>query len=354
MRTIPVGSRDRQNLWILVLLLLTGVWGDEGWEVNYPPSFCAFKGSTVTIQCSYKYPEKYHPIRVIWCINHEICQDTTPKIYDSDSTTNLTRFKYIGDKKNNCTLQIENINTDSKTYRFRFETDPSNAYTGRSGVHIEVREIDNNITLKVTASDDRASKERVTLSCTSSSPCIFNNLKNTWYHNNNILPATGPTLTLSPVFLNDSGNYSCGIESSPLSRSDTYSLQVEDQPKTPIVPIVPIVATVPIVSIVLPVLLIVLTIIAAAAIHLIRRRKAEDPKKEKKEGVSTLPGDAMYSSIRETTPQTTGKTRHDNNPQAEEEVNYATVNFQHKTSSRPANIKQEEDPVIYSSVSRCQ
>ncbi|XP_067094507.1 sialoadhesin-like isoform X3 [Osmerus mordax] len=317
MRTIPVGSRDRQNLWILVLLLLTGVWGDEGWEVNYPPSFCAFKGSTVTIQCSYKYPEKYHPIRVIWCINHEICQDTTPKIYDSDSTTNLTRFKYIGDKKNNCTLQIENINTDSKTYRFRFETDPSNAYTGRSGVHIEVREIDNNITLKVTASDDRASKERVTLSCTSSSPCIFNNLKNTWYHNNNILPAT-------------------------------------DQPKTPIVPIVPIVATVPIVSIVLPVLLIVLTIIAAAAIHLIRRRKAEDPKKEKKEGVSTLPGDAMYSSIRETTPQTTGKTRHDNNPQAEEEVNYATVNFQHKTSSRPANIKQEEDPVIYSSVSRCQ
>ncbi|XP_067094506.1 sialoadhesin-like isoform X2 [Osmerus mordax] len=320
MRTIPVGSRDRQNLWILVLLLLTGVWGDEGWEVNYPPSFCAFKGSTVTIQCSYKYPEKYHPIRVIWCINHEICQDTTPKIYDSDSTTNLTRFKYIGDKKNNCTLQIENINTDSKTYRFRFETDPSNAYTGRSGVHIEVREIDNNITLKVTASDDRASKERVTLSCTSSSPCIFNNLKNTWYHNNNILPATGPTLTLSPVFLNDSGNYSCGIESSPLSRSDTYSLQVE----------------------------------AAAAIHLIRRRKAEDPKKEKKEGVSTLPGDAMYSSIRETTPQTTGKTRHDNNPQAEEEVNYATVNFQHKTSSRPANIKQEEDPVIYSSVSRCQ
>ena len=46
------------------------------------------------------------------------------------------------------------------------------------------------------------------------------------------------------------------------------------------------------------------------------------------------PGDAMYSSIRETTPQTTGKTRHDNNAQEEEEVNYATVHFQHKTSSR--------------------
>ena len=127
------------SLWS-ILWYVTGVWGDEGWEVKYPASFCAIKGSTVTIPCRYKYPEKHHPVRVIWCINHPICQTTTPKFYDSNSTTNHPGFKYIGDKKNNCTLQIENINTtDSKTYRFRFETDPKNAHTGQSGVHIEVR-----------------------------------------------------------------------------------------------------------------------------------------------------------------------------------------------------------------------
>ncbi|XP_067094315.1 B-cell receptor CD22-like isoform X2 [Osmerus mordax] len=308
MRTIPVGSRDRQNLWILVLLLLTGVWGDNVWEVNYPDPICAIKGSTVTIHCSYKYPEKYHPIRVIWCINHEICKDTTPKIYDSDSTTNLPRFKYIGDKKNNCTLQIENINRDSNTYRFRFETDPKNAFTNQSGVDIKVREIGNNIKLKVTASDDRASKERVTLSCTSSSPCIFNNPKITWYHNNIILPATGPTLTLSPVFLNDSGNYSCGIESSPLSRSDTYSLQVEDIPKPLTAPVM------------LAVRLTVLAIATAVTLIIVRRLKAKYPNKENRDSVDTPPADPIYINMKETNPSPTGKSRQDVNTLSNEEL----------------------------------
>ncbi|XP_067094316.1 myelin-associated glycoprotein-like isoform X3 [Osmerus mordax] len=270
MRTIPVGSRDRQNLWILVLLLLTGVWGDNVWEVNYPDPICAIKGSTVTIHCSYKYPEKYHPIRVIWCINHEICKDTTPKIYDSDSTTNLPRFKYIGDKKNNCTLQIENINRDSNTYRFRFETDPKNAFTNQSGVDIKVREIGNNIKLKVTASDDRASKERVTLSCTSSSPCIFNNPKITWYHNNIILPAT-------------------------------------DIPKPLTAPVM------------LAVRLTVLAIATAVTLIIVRRLKAKYPNKENRDSVDTPPADPIYINMKETNPSPTGKSRQDVNTLSNEE-----------------------------------
>ncbi|XP_046895890.1 myelin-associated glycoprotein-like isoform X2 [Hypomesus transpacificus] len=302
MRTISVGSRDRQDLWILVLLLLTGVWGDEGWEVKYPASFCGIKGSTVTIPCRYKYPEKYHPVRVIWCITHTICQGTTPKFYDSNFTTNHPGFKYIGDKKNNCTLQIENINTtDSKTYRFRFETDPKNAHTGQSGVHIEVREIDNNITLEVTASDDRASKEGVTLSCTSSSPCIFNNPKITWYQNNTILQARGPTLTLSRVSLSDAGNYSCGIESSPFSRSDAYSLQVEDIPKTLTAPVM------------LAVRLTVLAIATAVTIIIVRRLKAKYPNKENRDSVDTPPADPIYINMRETNPSPKGESRQDVN-----------------------------------------
>lgn len=62
-------------------------------------------------------------------------------MYDSDSKTSLNpRYKYLGDKVENCTLQITDVQKiDEATLRFRMEAnDDSGHYTGQSGVTITV------------------------------------------------------------------------------------------------------------------------------------------------------------------------------------------------------------------------
>lgn len=120
-----------------------------GQSVNYSGAVCAMKDSTVTLPCTFKPIElliedgrQVFPqvIRVRWCQNHEICQGTTPSVYDSDSKDNDTRYRYLGDMKGNCTLQIRNVKmADDATFRFRMELDYSKGhFTGRSGVVVRV------------------------------------------------------------------------------------------------------------------------------------------------------------------------------------------------------------------------
>lgn len=62
-------------------------------------------------------------------------------MYDSDSKTGLNpRYKYLGDKVENCTLQITDVQKDDEaTLRFRMEANDNNGhYTGQSGVNITV------------------------------------------------------------------------------------------------------------------------------------------------------------------------------------------------------------------------
>lgn len=117
-------------------------------SVNYPAPICAMKGSTVTLLCTFRPLQSARQdgevikiIRVRWCKNHLICQGSTPSVYDSDSKTGLNpRYKYLGDKVENCTLQITDVQKDDEaTLRFRMEAnDNSGHYTGQSGVNITV------------------------------------------------------------------------------------------------------------------------------------------------------------------------------------------------------------------------
>nr|XP_040022035.1 uncharacterized protein LOC120811023 isoform X2 [Gasterosteus aculeatus aculeatus] len=133
-----------------VLLLLTGAVG-QGPRVDYQHPLCAVKGSTLTILCSFT-PQSVNTdgkqvlveiIRVVWCKNHEICQLTTPSVYDSElqnKRVNNPRYRYLGDKKGNCSLQITGVQDgDNGTFRFRMEAnDAANHYTGRSGATVRV------------------------------------------------------------------------------------------------------------------------------------------------------------------------------------------------------------------------
>ncbi|XP_032363490.1 scavenger receptor cysteine-rich type 1 protein M130 [Etheostoma spectabile] len=119
-----------------------------GQRVNYPDPVCGVRGSTVTLPCSF-IPLKsvnangrevlIEVVRVVWCKNHETCQET-PSLYDSQSQTNDPRYRYLGDKKGDCTLQISDLQKEEgATYRFRMEmSDPKASFTAPTGLKVKV------------------------------------------------------------------------------------------------------------------------------------------------------------------------------------------------------------------------
>ncbi|XP_039974055.1 uncharacterized protein LOC120784364 isoform X2 [Xiphias gladius] len=207
-----------------------------GQTVNYSGAVCAVKNSTVTLPCTFKPFESLiedgrqvfpQVIRVRWCKNHEICQGTTPSVYNSDSKYNDPRYRYLGDMKGNCTLQIRNVKmADNATLRFRMELNYSTGhFTGRSGVVVRVVE---GTQMRIKGSSDGGMMregETVTLRCTSA--CTFHQLEVTWSRNDRDLQEFGSALQLGPLTAEDSGNYTCGLKKNPRTRSLPYMLHVQ-------------------------------------------------------------------------------------------------------------------------------
>ncbi|XP_071395025.1 sialoadhesin-like [Centroberyx affinis] len=223
--------------WGFVLLLA----GALGQTVNYPGPICAVKGSTVTIPCSFTPIKEFvqqnrrvslRIVRVLWCQNHLICHGSTPLVYDSNSTNNNPRYRYLGDFSRNCTLQIRNIQLrDSASHRFRMEADNSRGhFVGVRGVNVTV--IDGAQMRISSSSSERVVRagSRVTLSCTAF--CSFHQLDVTWYRNGHALSETGPALQLNPLTATDSGDYSCALKTGEKTRSHPYSLYVEADGET--------------------------------------------------------------------------------------------------------------------------
>uniref|UniRef100_A0A3Q3GRJ6 Ig-like domain-containing protein n=1 Tax=Kryptolebias marmoratus TaxID=37003 RepID=A0A3Q3GRJ6_KRYMA len=197
-----------------------------GVTIQYPfLSTCAFKGSTVTLPCSFTPLKSFNrdgreiPLKVVrvrWCKNHELCHSTTPSVFDSNSTTNDPGYEYLGDLKGNCTLRIRNIKTsDEPTFRFRMEADDSAGhFVNRTGVKVSV------------VGENNTGGQSVSLQCTSPF-CTFYHLNITWTKDGHALPETGPALQLGPLTSEDSGNYTCGLKTNSRSRSEPIRLQVE-------------------------------------------------------------------------------------------------------------------------------
>ncbi|KAM8870305.1 uncharacterized protein AB9W97_017195 isoform 2-T2 [Spinachia spinachia] len=218
------------------LLLLTGA-GSQRPSVDYERPLCAVKGSTLTILCSFtpqsvKKDGKQLPveiIRVIWCQNHEICQLQTPSVYDSESRekrVNDSRYRYLGDKKGNCTLQITGVQEqDNATFRFRMEAKKvANHFTGRAGVAVRVSDA---AQMEVQSSRHGEFKrdDAVTLNCTTK--CTFHQLEVTWFRDGHALKHTGPSLQLATLTAGDSGNYTCRLKNHVGSFSTAFRLRVE-------------------------------------------------------------------------------------------------------------------------------
>ncbi|XP_031432261.1 myeloid cell surface antigen CD33 [Clupea harengus] len=300
---------------------------NENWGVIYPPSTCVIKGSTVSFRCTYKYPSGNTVAEMFWCKDSDDCK-TPPYVYDSnDKTIGTNEFIYIGDRTNNCTLQIRNINdTHSGEYTFRFVTHPQEKWTGSPGMSIQVTALKLSVTrLK----GNGTIKDGDSFNLTCSANCTFNLSEISWFKDDVKLAGTGPVLLLTSVTYRDSGNYTCRWRGGG-HMSQAFKLDVEYASN--------------IFLAVGGVCFAVFVAIGILVIISIKRRRTE----------VIVTGDNSSQSGK-----TMGHVDSDNqNEKFEEEDNdlqYASISIKPKTN--PKRCKQgdqqnNEDSVIYSSVAR--
>ncbi|XP_059909261.1 B-cell receptor CD22-like [Gadus macrocephalus] len=318
----------KMNPWTLsVLLLLAGPLGaDPDWHVEYPDSFCVVEGSTATIPCSFTLPAGLRVERVVWCPNHPICHLTTPNVYNSSNLRADSRFRYLGDLVGNCTLKIiKTEKQDAATYRFRFRTN-GGGWTGQKGVRVNVTDGED---VKVRSSvTDHVVKEggQVTLTCTSA--CSFHQLDVHWYRNGHNLSETGPALHLSSLTNDNTGNYTCSLDSSGQKTSAPWSLLVlvdEGKPESGSNQS----GSVWLLSVSVVLVLLAVFLLLLAGVVFAKRRHAQ---KKASEVIQKQEVDCKQEAVGDS-----------------EEVNYATVHFK-PSSSRSAPGPEHE--IVYSEVVR--
>ncbi|XP_035991445.1 Fc receptor-like protein 5 isoform X1 [Fundulus heteroclitus] len=339
--------RDKKVLWSFMFLLA----GAMAPNIQYPfTSTCAVTGSTVILPCSFT-PKKYFiksgtkiPLKVTrarWCINHPVCQTTTPSLYDSDSRNNDPRYRYLGDLEGNCTLMIRGVGMqDNATFRFRMEANnTAGHFTNPMGVSITVVEA---IKMKINSSDQNnkfSSGQAISLQCTTSR-CTFNHLEVTWHKDGHTLSENGSTLHLSTLTAKDSGNYTCALTSNiVMTQSEPFSLQVEAEEEASNLPLIA--------GVVFGVLLVVTTLILF--IFIIKRKRTSP------ESLNTAGGepgkknaDHIPSSVLPPPREEAGYRRQETGQEAEE-VSYASVQFKQNQQNR-RKAEEEPDLTIYSSV----
>uniref|UniRef100_A0A3Q2WXJ4 Immunoglobulin subtype domain-containing protein n=1 Tax=Haplochromis burtoni TaxID=8153 RepID=A0A3Q2WXJ4_HAPBU len=109
---------------------VTVVQSQNDYAVTYTSTqICAFKGSTVDIRCSFKYPSRVNVLKRVWFTKGN---NYNPEDLKTDPVY-AGRVSYSSRWKS-CTLTIRDLReSDSAVYKFRFETDRKN-FTGLPGV----------------------------------------------------------------------------------------------------------------------------------------------------------------------------------------------------------------------------
>nr|XP_046230162.1 hemicentin-1-like [Scatophagus argus] len=189
---------------VVFLLSVSVVQGQDGWAVTYTPTeICALRGSTVDMRCTYTYPSSMNGLnttvrRTFWFAR----QDENGRV---DLTTDPQYSGRVdvqcGD--NDCTLRITDLReSDSAEYKFRFITNqPGGRYSGSPGVTLSVTDLQ----VQVTTS---SSSSRAELTCHSS--CRLPARPSfVWYKNGDKIQTQ--TSSSYSVDVGDADSYSCAV-----------------------------------------------------------------------------------------------------------------------------------------------
>ncbi|XP_053274849.1 B-cell receptor CD22-like [Pleuronectes platessa] len=181
----------------------------NGWSVSYTSTeICAFRGSTVDINCTYTYPSM---------LNHRdtTVQETFWFIKESNGihVDLRTDPEYSGRVENlcgnnKCTLRISNLReSDSAVYKFRFTTNqPTGSFTGSAGVTLSVT--DPQLQVHVRRSTANPSSTWTELTCHSRCQ-LPDHLSYVWYNNNK---PVGRKKYFHFRHFNAEDSYHCAIE----------------------------------------------------------------------------------------------------------------------------------------------
>ncbi|XP_045904213.1 uncharacterized protein LOC123970264 [Micropterus dolomieu] len=141
MRGAAMSLTAAERGFVVFLLSVSVVQSQYDWGVTYTSTeICAFKGSTVYIYCTIKYPST---------INYRYITAGETFWFKGDDTVDLkTKSEYSGRVEYNCdmiycTLRITDLReSDSAEYKFSFITNqPGGTYTGSPGVTLSVTDL---------------------------------------------------------------------------------------------------------------------------------------------------------------------------------------------------------------------
>ncbi|XP_056594281.1 carcinoembryonic antigen-related cell adhesion molecule 6-like [Triplophysa dalaica] len=205
-----------------VILLLIVYSADDDWSVTYSSShICALKNSTVTINCTYKYPTGHNITEVFW--TNTIVPGPPDLFKESEYRE---RIQYLGDKQHDCSVRLTDVrHTDSHEYYFRFITDkPDGKWTGKPGVTLNITD------LQVESEGERVMEgHSVNLTC--KSRCSLTDTSTfIWFRNTQTLNDTNKKLILPSVRRENAGDYRCAVQGHKLT-SPPRRLNVIYSPK---------------------------------------------------------------------------------------------------------------------------
>ncbi|XP_038568748.1 uncharacterized protein LOC119898646 isoform X2 [Micropterus salmoides] len=177
------------------------------WSVNYVSRrICVLKGSSVNISSKYSHPASKKPKSKLW---YKVKRSGKKEVEELMRASDCV--EYHDDMKNHHILRINNLRkSDSAEYTFRLEQqDGTWKQSDFSGVTLVVTGLKVKIHPAVVTEG-----QRVTLTCSTSCP-LADNTTYIWYLNSR--PLTLPEnqnkhLVLDPVSSQQAGNYCCAVE----------------------------------------------------------------------------------------------------------------------------------------------
>uniref|UniRef100_A0A8C4SXJ3 B-cell receptor CD22 n=1 Tax=Erpetoichthys calabaricus TaxID=27687 RepID=A0A8C4SXJ3_ERPCA len=198
------------------------------WGATYETMrICALKGSTVTINCTYRHPECVTVENQMWFYSPEknntfnVLQTTVYHTNEQKvSSSHSKRVQFLGNKTTkSCSIEIFNVSReDSGFYAFRFEG--TNNWTQVPGIEL---------TVEATA---EKVKENDTVNLTCSMNCSLNSSIFSWFKNRQLLNESSEKLEIQKTSAKDHGSYWC--RTGNISSTELH-LNVEYAPKNAVI-----------------------------------------------------------------------------------------------------------------------
>ncbi|XP_030227337.1 B-cell receptor CD22-like [Gadus morhua] len=198
-----------------IFLIIQGVWSRD-LAVVYQ-SQCAFRGTSVTIPCSYSHPHDHRVTSVAWYRGKPSPWGWNG--YTFFNTTSMNgRFEYLGDTSGSCTLRINRLlDSDQAGYFVILKTDDDEF----TAPHITLTVQDPGITAVVPTVV--VERDMVSLIC--KSKCIGSPPANMVVWSRDGKAVASPTFRAG---LDDAGSYQCAWEG---LQSNTVTLEVQYLPR---------------------------------------------------------------------------------------------------------------------------